>query len=87
MSFSEKVLARFSIVPLERDSSSAKYIPLLNNIEPDLAAKLDALSSRGDQKLPKSWNKLGRPVKQSSLPPTGQGKRRQSAGLKKKPKT
>lgn len=80
----EKVIVVI-IVPyfplLERDSSP-KYIPLLDEIEPDLAARLDILSNPkgGDQKLLKSWSKTSRTSKQSgSTPVPGQARRRQSA--------
>ena len=76
---------------LERDYTSTKYVPLLDNVDPDLAAKLDVLSSKGnDQKHLKNWNKA-RPMKQTSLSPAPwQGRRKQSAVgimVKKKTKT
>jgi hypothetical protein len=69
-----------------------KFVPQLDNIDPDLSAKLDVLSSRGsDQKHTKSWSKA-RPMKQMTVPPaTGQSRRKQSASsggsLKRRSKT
>lgn len=76
---------------LERDCTTTKYVPLLDSVDPDLAAKLDVFSSKGsDQKYMKNWNKT-RPMKQTSLSPAPwQGKRKLSAAgvmLKKKTKT
>ena len=70
----------FFLLLIERDSPP-KYIPLLDEIEPELAARLDVLSNpKGDQKFLKSWNKASRTSKQSgSTPLPGQARRKQSA--------
>lgn len=72
----------------ERECSSAKYVPLLDSVDSDLAAKLDVLSSKGSDHR-HLRNKAARPMKQMSIPPLGQGKRKQSAvgaALKRKVK-
>lgn len=76
------LLLQLTFFPTVKDYSLPKYIPLLDNIESDLATKLYALSNP-DQRLSKNFKGRKQVVSSKQLAVTqvqGQAKGKQSGG-------